>query len=82
LIKLDSLPESKQKNSILNWGSKLKYVPSEDDLFDLDWGLARKMKILYVVSNKKIKDQEHLYFAHFFYDVIYDQSLYFYRIGY
>lgn len=82
LIKLDSLPESKQKNSILNWGSKLKYVPSEDDLFDLDWGLARKMKILYVVSNKKIKDQEHLYFAHFFYDAIYDQSLYFYRIGY
>jgi hypothetical protein len=80
LVKLSESPDSPWKLNILNWGSRLKYFSDGKNVVDLDWDVASRMKVKYVLSKQKLIESDHLKLANAFYDRHYDQAIFFYRI--
>lgn len=80
IIKLKEKENSAEKHSMLSWGSNLRYFPTRSNHMDLDWNLAKKNNVKYILARHELSPSAHYTLYKKYSDDMYNQALFVYEI--
>jgi hypothetical protein len=80
IAKIKEKSDVDRRNNIFNWGSNLKYFPVNESNIELDWELAKKSEVRYILSRYQLSQSKYYSLIREYFDEQYNQSLFVYEI--